>query len=108
MLVVINEEVCKRKAAGTNATALGTKQGAMAFVNQWKSDNADFIVEHFGTEDTNWHFVQGILFATSTSRRTVPNLQSLIQADAAHLRFGKYTLFSAFGITAEAQCSSLA
>jgi hypothetical protein len=64
MLVVINEEVCERNAAGTNAAALSTKPGAMAFVNQWKTDNADFIVVHFGTEDDNWRFVQGILFAT--------------------------------------------
>ncbi len=54
MLVVINEEVRKRKAAGTSATALGTSYGAMAIINQWKTTNADFIVEHFGTLDSNW------------------------------------------------------
>ena len=64
MQVVINKEVDKRKAAGTNATALGTKPGAMAFVNQWKIDNVEFIVEYFRMEDNNWCFVQGILFAT--------------------------------------------
>ena len=109
LLVVIQEEVRRRKAAGTGDHAqLGTVTGAKEFVSQWKSENNDFVNEHFGVEGNNWRFVQGILFATSTSKTTAPWLQRVVQADAAHLRFGKYTLYSAFGITAEAQCSSIA
>ncbi len=44
-------------------------------------------------------FLTGILFATGASLVTVPNLQKVIQADAAHKHFRKYTLFSAYGST---------
>ena len=109
LLVVIHEEVRRRKAAGTgDHSVLGTVAGAKNYVTEWKLENADFLNEHFGVDGNNWRFVQWILFATSTSKRTAPNLQFVMQADAAHLRFGKYTLYSAFGITAEAQCSSIA
>jgi hypothetical protein len=63
--------------------------------------------EHFGNKGCNWQFVQRILFAASTSNVTVPYLQGVMLADAAHLWFGKYTLFSVFGIMADAQCSSI-
>lgn len=53
-------------------------------------------------------FVEGIVFAPSTSRRTVPQLQSVYQADAAHLNWGKYTLYSAYGMSSEGQCSPVA
>jgi hypothetical protein len=52
--------------------------------------------------------VHGILFAPSTSKRTAPYLKCIYQADAAHLNWGKYTLYSAYGTTAEAQCSTIA
>ena len=34
------------------------------------------------------------------ARHTVPLLQSVFQADAAHMNFGKYTLYSCYGTTA--------
>ncbi len=109
ILVVIQEEVRRRKAARTgDHSHLGSVAGAKEYVTQWKLENAAFVNEYFGDEGNNWRLVQGILFATSTSKRTAWNLQYVLQADAAHLRFGKYTLYSAFGITAEAQCSSIA
>ncbi len=109
LLVVIQEEVRRRKAARTgDHSHLGSVAGAKEYVTQWKLENAEFLNEYFGVEGNNCRFVQGILFATSTSKRTACNLQFVIQADAAHLRFGKYTLYSAFGITAEAHCSSIA
>jgi hypothetical protein len=40
-------------------------------------------------------FLMGIVIAPSTSKKQVPFLQEVIQADAAHMVFGKYTLFSA-------------
>jgi hypothetical protein len=46
-------------------------------------------------------FLSGILFTTSASIKTVPHLQQVTQADAAHMQFGKYTLFSAYGSTAD-------
>ncbi len=33
-------------------------------------------------------------------KRIVPTLQTMIQADTAHLRFGMFTLYSVYGSTA--------
>ena len=88
--------------------SLATKAGAKRYLNQWCEDNKSFINKHFGTERDNWRFVQGIAFATGPSRRTAPQLQQIIQADAAHMNFGKYTLYSAYGTTANAQSSPIA
>jgi hypothetical protein len=54
-------------------------------------------------------FLTGILFATSSSKHLeVPLLQNVIQADGAHASYGKYTLFSAYGTTANGNMSPLA
>ena len=103
LVVVLDEEVARRKAAGTKK--IGNEARAKAYVRKWMRDNSRFIDEHIGTEEENLRFVEGILFAPSTSQRTVPNLQSVFQADAAHLKWGKYTLYSAYGTTSEGQCS---
>ena len=90
MLVVLAEEINRRKAAGQKNHGLGVRAKAKAFLNTWKRDNASFIDEHLGMATDNVRFVEGILFAPSTSVRTVPKLQSVYQADAAHLNWGKY------------------
>jgi hypothetical protein len=53
-------------------------------------------------------FLTGILFATSSSKHLVPLRQDVIQADGAHASYGKYTLFSAYGTTANGNVSPLA
>ncbi len=45
-------------------------------------------------------FFSGILFSTSGAQKSVPFLQQVFQADACHINFGKYTLYSCYGITA--------
>jgi hypothetical protein len=57
---------------------------------------------------TAFKFLSGILVAHSTSKAQVPFLQDVIQADGAHMSFGKYTLFMAYGMTANANMSPLA
>jgi hypothetical protein len=42
----------------------------------------------------------GIFIAPSTSKKQIPFLREVIQADAAHMSFGKYTLYSAYATTA--------
>ena len=44
----------------------------------------------------------------SYSNAVVPYLQDIFQADAAHMNFGKYTLFSCYGSTANANTSPIA
>ncbi len=45
-------------------------------------------------------FFSGILFSTSGTHKTLPFLQQVFQADACHMSFGKYTLYSCYSTTA--------
>jgi hypothetical protein len=62
-------------------------------MEKWKRDNYDQLVFELGAKSDNYDFLNGILFATSASKIIVPQLQNVIQADAAHMNFGKYTLY---------------
>ena len=68
---------------------------ASDFCNKWKTDNDDFIVSHFGKPEDRRQFIHGICFTTSMLKVQAPNVQRVLQADACHLNFGKYTLYSA-------------
>ncbi len=52
-------------------------------------------------------FLTRILIAPSTSKVQVPFLKDVIQADAAHMSFGKYILFSAYASTANTTMAAL-
>jgi hypothetical protein len=45
-------------------------------------------------------FLCGIFLSISGAKNTVPLLQTVYQADVAHMNFGKYTLYLCYGITA--------
>ncbi len=45
-------------------------------------------------------FLSGLLFSTLGARKAVSFLQQVFQADACHMNFGKYTLYSCYGTTA--------
>ena len=45
-------------------------------------------------------FLSGLLLSIAPAKSVVPHLQTVFQADAAHMNFGKYTLYSCYGITA--------
>ena len=53
-------------------------------------------------------FFTGILFLTNVSLTSVPHLQKVVQADACHMHFGEYTLFSAYGSTANGSMAPVA
>jgi hypothetical protein len=61
-----------------------------------------------GLEDGLHTFVSGIFMCTSAAKQTVPLLQTVYQADAAHMNFGKYTLYACYGITANRNASPVA
>ncbi len=46
-------------------------------------------------------FLCGIFLSILGAKNTVPVLQTVYQADAAHMNFGKHTLYSCYGITAK-------
>jgi hypothetical protein len=49
----------------------------------------------------------GIFISLSASKEQVPFLQEVLQADAAHMSFGKYTLYSVYGTNANGTMSAL-
>ncbi len=70
-------------------------------MNNWKKDNNIFLCNALGLEDSpQYKFLMGIFIAPSTSKKQVPFLQEVIQADAAHMSFGKYTLYSVYATIA--------
>ena len=62
-----------------------------------------------GTEEgVPLKFLSGIFFSLYGACVTVPFLQQVFQADACHMSFGKYTLYSCYGTTANCNTSPVA
>jgi hypothetical protein len=55
----------------------------------------------------NTSFLPDIFIAPSTSNKQIPFLQEFLQADVAHMSFGKYTLYSVSAATANGTMSAL-
>jgi len=96
---VLSEELLPRKHTD-NSTM--TKDERKAFIAKWKTEHRDLLMEQLGPKCVHVSFLHGIFFCPSFSQATVPELQRLVMADACHLHFGKYTLYSCYGITANA------
>ena len=77
-------------------------------MNDWKTKNYDKLLFELGASGDSYQFLNGIMFATSASKVSVLMLQNVIQADAAHMNFGKYTLYSAYGNMVNANMSPVA
>ena len=105
--LIVADEIIRRKE-DNKPVLLNNESEARLFLQLWTDENQDFIHEHFGSEDDNCKFVLGILFAPRTVTNTVRYLQNVYQADAAHLQFGKYTFYSAYGSTANSNASPVA
>ncbi len=71
------------------------------FRRNWLIENEAPLTAQLGMEDgPTQMFLTGIFIATSASKVQVPFFQEVIQADGAHMSFRKYTLFLAYGNTA--------
>lgn len=70
------------------------------FCHRWCNEHADELYLSLGDVEDHYSFVTEFFFSPSTARATAPKLQRVFQADAAHTGFGKYTLFSFYGTTA--------
>ena len=53
-------------------------------------------------------FCGGVFLSMSFSKQSVPYLQDVFQADAAHCNFGKCTLYSCYGTTANCNMAPVA
>jgi hypothetical protein len=96
--VVLSDHMRKNKAEGK----LITKAEKIEFVSIWKLDNKE-VLEDGGLGEPKLgavplKFFSGILFSTSGARKAV--LKQVFQADACHMNFEKYTLYSCYGTTA--------
>jgi hypothetical protein len=71
-----------------------------SFCTQWRNEHADDLFLQLGEAQDHLEFLHGFFFAPSVSINAVPHLQNVFQADAAHCAWGKYTLYSLYGTSA--------
>jgi hypothetical protein len=87
------------------------KQDKIDYMKSWKAININMLIESgldLVTQGPNKpSFVTGVFFSLSTARSTVPHLQQFSHFDACHTSFGKYTLHSAYGNSANANTSCI-
>ena len=101
--VVVNEENRCQKNDGLTLLNANTRK---AFLSKWMTDNEGLVQLQMGGGYSNT-FLIGILFSTNASLTTAPHLQKVVQADLCHMHFGKYTMFSAYGSTANGSMSPI-
>ncbi len=70
------------------------KKDKIDFMQEWRDNNQDLLSKAGlgnGPASEGSKFVSGI-FSLGPAQQSVPHLQCVYQADAAHTNFGKYTL----------------
>jgi len=95
--MVLTQHIALMKASGVKLL----KQDKIDFINEWRNENQALLLKEGlkeGSSDQNC-FVTGIFISLSTARATVPLLQTVYQAGAAHTNFGKYSLYSCYGVS---------
>jgi len=98
--IVLKEEIERQKGEKVNMTA----KAKLTFLEEWREANALLLKDGRlslpaeGVEESK--FFTGIIFSPSYCKDAVPELQDVYQVDACHLEFGKYTLYSLYGTTA--------
>ncbi len=102
--IVLKEEMDRKKAAKLDMS----RDEKVKYVNNWKKDNDAFLCDAFGFEDgPQFKFLMGIFISSSTTKEQFLFLQEVLQADAAHMSFGKYTLYSVYGTNVNGTMSAL-
>ena len=103
--VIWTPELAKwRSVKSKSVSATHMKQ----FCKTWAEQNAVEINLTLGDARDHFQFMHGIYVVPSMSKHTVPLLQKVFQADATHINWGKYTLFSLYGTTANSTMSPVA
>jgi hypothetical protein len=102
--IVLKEEMDRKKADNQSMS----RQEKVDYANNWKKENKIFRCDTLGLEDgCQYNILTGIFISPSTSKKQVPFLQEVLPADAAHMSFGKYTLYSVYSTTANITMSAL-
>jgi hypothetical protein len=106
--IVVQEESDRRQASEGISMTRGMKK---KYLSEWMSVNNEMLQSGgLGTQmicEPTPQFCGGLFFSMSYSNAVVPYLQNVFQADAAHMNFGNYTLFSCYGSTANANTSPI-
>jgi hypothetical protein len=82
------------------------KAEKLQYLDKWEEANMEMLEDvGLGTNcGAEWvgpdRFLCEVFLSISAARNAVPLLQTVYQADAAHMNFGKYTLYSCYGVTA--------
>ena len=107
-MVVLQEEVEYRKR--NKLPALDDADARKQFWLEWKRKNGVMLANSLGIEGgpLESKFLSGILVVPSNAKHMFPTTQEVVQADAAHTSFGKYTLFSAYTSTANGNMANVA
>jgi len=98
-IIVLAKELLRRKCHNNSTME---REERVEFIKKWKTEHRDLLVDQLGPKGLNVLFLDGIFFTPLFSQGTVPELQRLFMADACHLNFGNYTLYSCYGILANA------
>jgi hypothetical protein len=99
--IVLKEERNHRQHANEPTLERGTSR--TEFVNDWLLHHDVTLTDALGTDNCpELKFLTGILVAPSTSKVQAPFLQDVIQADAAHMSFGKFISLSLPGLSGDA------
>jgi hypothetical protein len=100
--LVIWEELLRRKYLDNSVL---NANECKVFGNKWKNNHPKLIIEKLGRKGDCAQYLHRIYSTPSFAQQTVPELKRLFMADACHVNFGKYTLFSCYGITANGNMS---
>ena len=81
-----------------------TKVQKISFLEKWEEANREMLhdagLDSSCSEIEDKKFLSGVFLSIAPAIDSVPLLQTVYQADAAHTNFGKYTLYSCYGISA--------
>jgi hypothetical protein len=103
--VVLSNKMRNNKATGK----LMSTQEKIDYVTKWKIKNKHILEEgglltpkrgDAALHTTPLKFLCGLFLSTSSAQEVVPHLKRVFQAGACHMNFGKYTLYSCYGTTA--------
>ncbi len=94
--IIIADAVLRRKDAHLEDLAPNNRR---AYVLKWMNDNSVILLKQLGWNSNNVSFLGRVMFPPLFVQKTIPHLQKTYMADACHLNFGKYTLFSCYGVT---------
>ncbi len=95
--MVLTQHIALMKASGVKLL----KKDKIDFIEGWCKENQASLSKAGlgeGPSDLNC-VVTGIFISLSAARATMPLLQTVYQVDAAHTNFGKYTLYSSYGVS---------